>query len=1263
MAESDERISRCLERLKSNDSEVKVDAINKLQAEFAAGPTEVEEVITALKTTLRIPNQHISTASLSAIAALFPVLIHETEEGIVNPHDAAVLRHALSAFLSAGGVVDRLGDNREKARECAREALVSAGNTVFKSNPNAASTSTKTTHPPKGPEPPLAMFERFLRDLGFSSKGTRVREQAILTLVQLRRSNPRFPIRPFLTHLVDTLEDSDGGVRDCARASVIEIFTAAGVTDGARADLKKEMAKKGVRKGILDSILGQLMNTGGQGTETPLAEAQPPAESVPSATATSRPRLGTLAASYGPSRTMSVASAVNESSEGSVAAEVVPVASARDLEQEFAAMNPPFDGRETEHNWGPRERAIQRVRGMLRGDVHIRFPDIFIEELRSGFMANSLKTLTSLRTTLALNTCLLYTELVQSLENAYEPFVELTLTPLFRMSSLTKKIVATQSQSTAKDILIHGHCHPRLVIPMLWSGVQDKNPATRQYSLSHIRTILENTALRSKSVIESTGGLELLEKSIKKALGDPNAGIRDAARVIFWIFDGIWKDRAEILANTLDSVARKQLEKAAPKDQVPQASTSTSTEPKKASIAAAIAASRAKAKQIAAAPPTLRHAATSHASSIASQSRRPASPVTHPTGRTASVSVLSSSTKRSSGTFTRSATSPALNNTIKSPSRSTAKSNESSSPPSSPTQQAAQRRISVRVASAVPLPSSPTSNTLSPPRTHSPLRSPLSSRSASPPISNPPPNLRRASGVFSSPKGGTLSPGALANDALTTSDDDSLMRVRAPASEADSDESVPVASFSDAAASTPPSKVVVISGLTRSTNPLKMPGPVVEDALRARAEQAESAAERLLEELAEPDHTPANSHLPAELVPSVSTLSIQRTNIQRTNGDSTPRPPPSDSAKQLGKSKANVLPPVTPNHNRSVLLRQAAAYQDSPPYKGGSHSIVEKLKDNRNESSWWLKRITLLEQNRTSEDVPSVDLLRQCTNSLSHGTAEVSQLKQVILICSQTPVVGDEEPLANSDTNSQSAEFWGQGSRFKELIEALFHYLSPEKSEDVLEYGLIALWEMIENQATYLEGRESEILSLLFHLRYANMQTVAEASSTIRDAIATRIDPVYGLTTTHSSLKRFLAEPVPAGGSPEARALSHAFGLLAIGKFILRLPSEILEEELPRLQLTLSKSLNDPQLLVREAAASAIIAAQLVLRDETYLFTMLASLSDEKKNLLTYLFDKHGARGPVEGVTGATTQMGGLDKLEKEMKRLDSRTSTPLRKP
>jgi CLIP-associating protein 1/2 len=77
---------------------------------------------------------------------------------------------------------------------------------------------------------------------------------------------------------------------------------------------------------------------------------------------------------------------------------------------------------------------------------------------------------------------------------------------------------------------------------------------------------------------------------------------------------------------------------------------------------------------------------------------------------------------------------------------------------------------------------------------------------------------------------------------------------------------------------------------------------------------------------------------------------------------------------------------------------------------------------------------------------------------------------------------------------------------------------------------------------------------------------------------------------------------------------------------------------------------------VRESAAAAIIAAQIVFRDETHLFALLDGLGDDKKNLLTYLFDKHGARGAHSGAIG-------MDKLEKEMRRLDGRTSTPPRRP
>lgn len=95
--------------------------------------------------------------------------------------------------------------------------------------------------------------------------------QSILTLVQLRRSHPLFPLRPFLSLLVDALEDGDGTVRECARHSIVEIFTGQGVTDAARTDLKKEMMKKGVRKTIVDGVLIKLLS--GEGRITPSGDS------------------------------------------------------------------------------------------------------------------------------------------------------------------------------------------------------------------------------------------------------------------------------------------------------------------------------------------------------------------------------------------------------------------------------------------------------------------------------------------------------------------------------------------------------------------------------------------------------------------------------------------------------------------------------------------------------------------------------------------------------------------------------------------------------------------------------------------------------------------------------------------------------------------------------------------------------------------------------------------------------------------------------
>ncbi len=58
---------------------------------------------------------------------------------------------------------------------------------------------------------------------------------------------------------------------------------------------------------------------------------------------------------------------------------------------------------------------------------------------------------------------------------------------------------------------------------------------------------------------------------------------------------------------------------------------------------------------------------------------------------------------------------------------------------------------------------------------------------------------------------------------------------------------------------------------------------------------------------------------------------------------------------------------------------------------------------------------------------------------------------------------------------------------------------------------------------------------------------------------------------------------------------------------------------------------------------------------------LLDGLADEKKNLLTYLFDKHGVRGLPVQAAEVSQGPSGVDKLEKEMRRLDTRMNTPPR--
>ncbi|KAJ6510018.1 clasp N terminal-domain-containing protein [Mycena vitilis] len=1307
MDSDDSRLESLINLCKNNDVDVKVDALAKLQAEFESGIeiNDPDGLIQVLKTCLRTSNQHLTTATLSALPPLLPTLIapalgnaqsqnalsqSTSSVGSMAPSsvvDTATLRQVLVAFLPPGGLIERLGD-KERTQVKARETLVILGGLAFRSGAASSTMSTKSRD--KGPETPLMMFERYLREIGLSSKVWKVREQSILTLVHIRRSHQHFPIRAYLPQLVDALEDTDAHVRDCARQSVIELFSGPGVSDAARADLKKEMTKKNVRKTIVDGVLSKLLGVGGsmsgsnpqsrEGSENGDTTMKPKEYVPPSlALAGRRPTAGSTGAM---SRTASVHSNISRPPSRAAASDSpappaaestdvrpVYIASSRDLETEFAAMHKPFEGKENEHNWADRERAILRVRGMIKGEIHLRYTDTFMASMKE-FIQLSLKTLASLRTTVAVNTCSLYTEMAVALGAALDPFCDTLYTNLLKMAGFTKKLTAQQSQASVSAIIENTSTPPRILLPLLWQTLQEKTVQARAFVVAHLKQYLEIHGQRSKHAIESSGGLELMEKSLKKALGDANPAVRDNARICFWVFEGIWRDRGSTLLGGLDSVARKQLEKVCPDPELAAAVIPATPKPaKKSSVAAAIAASKAKAKAIATAPPTLRHQAT--ASSHVVPVRRAGSPSVSPRNSVARPS---------------------------SPLRM------SSSPPSTSSPPQRSRIVSNGAPRSEAATTSQTRNApVSPPSPPSPIEQSAFRRRASSPLA-PSPNrsstFRKAlkttlpastSTSFDRPPGASQTPrnGVVRNAvpvrhstlfAQPHMGDESLLlaqTVPIPGSDSDSesmDHSVNLLSFSAAFEKyaspvarrsdsqghsfSPEASNALSSGSLETT----AGQPVVEDALRARAEQAESAAERLLELVDSDDESMQHSTIPSSLLVGMNSNGVK--------AKTKPTPLP------IGHIKTKA--PSTPVNRASAIMRQAAQFKNSPAYNGHSASLMDVLHDQRQQTGWWLKRKSLVAQSTPLNAMLDGDRtpeLESYISLLENDNADVRVLQKLALLSTENPIAesassplspdfgypASPSPLMNPSRSLPSlhSDMWSKNKNFDRLFNALLSFLQPTKSEEENEYGLIAVWEMLENQSIHIEGREGDVFSLLLRIRYCCHHSVLEATNTIRDALTTRIEPVYGLTTMHASLRAFSSEAYPPSASEEVKAASYAFGLIALGKFILRLPAEIAEEELPRLKNTLISALNDKtSLVIRESAAAAIISAQLALRDETHLFALLDGLADEKKNLLTYLFDKHGARGAASSIGPS-----GVDKLEKEMRRLDTRTNTPPRPP
>ncbi|KAI9645381.1 suppressor of tub2 mutation [Ciborinia camelliae] len=426
---------------------------------------------------------------------------------------------------------DKMGDQREKYRQLAAQCLT----TFWKNAPMDV--------------------ERIVKNAGLIGKNSRMKETSMNWVVQMHQEHG-MPFKSFVTTLMDLLEDADGMVRDTARNTVITLFQNA--PNGAKSDLKKQLKNFNVRPAIVSAITSQLIPGG------PPVVVEPERTEVPM-----RNPLASSVSAMNISRPATPEVRIEQ-------VEPAYVNTLRELEETFQEMHQWFHDKESEANWFKREQSCTKLRRLNAGNAPSDYHDAFLAGIK-GLLDGILKAVNSLRTSLSKEGCSVVQEVARTAGPGLDPMVEILLQNLIKLCGGTKKI-SSQNGNATVDIIISGVTYNHRIMQHIWLACQDKNVQPRTYATGWLKTLLKKEA-HHKSHVEHSGGLELIEKCIKKGLADANPGVRENMRSTYWTFAQIWPARAEIIVEDLEPTQRRLLENSPDNPNAPKKAAAATAKP------------------------------------------------------------------------------------------------------------------------------------------------------------------------------------------------------------------------------------------------------------------------------------------------------------------------------------------------------------------------------------------------------------------------------------------------------------------------------------------------------------------------------------------------------------------------------------------------------------------------------------------------------------------------------------------------------------
>ncbi|KAG5291941.1 HEAT repeat protein [Histoplasma ohiense] len=545
--------------------EAKTQQLTKLKSEIKQ--KNVPEV--AISTVFEAVRYALASQHSSLSAGGFSALGHLLKRLSLQDLHQAIAAQGRSTYPL---LLERLGDHKERVRSQAAQAF----SDFWQSAP--------------------VEVEHHVLEIALVGKNPRAKETSMIWLATMTR-NRGLLFRTYVPSLVACLEDADSGVRETAKATVVDLFQNA--PPRALSDLKKQLQSHNVRKSITNSILSSIgvdQDLSSSMQSQPRSDILRPESSFSSHREPQRPNsvLSTRSISNGeaaskeasmasdsihgdppkpprgdpPRRDAVLSHSVSVESFPTVIgnAEIVEVEtvdplylnSHRELDEIFREMLPYFEGRESEQNWILREKSILKLRRITKGNAPTDFQHNYLVGIKS-VLDGILKAVNSLRTTLSAAGCSLIQDIARANGPAIDPMVEVLLLNMIKVCASLKKISAQNGNLTV-DAIIGNVSYTSRIVQHLWLACQDKNVQPRLFVTGWIQTLIMKHS-GHRGLIEHSGGVDVLEKCIKKGLGDANPGVRENMRSTFWTFARMWADRAEGIMSTMDAKSRSLLER------------------------------------------------------------------------------------------------------------------------------------------------------------------------------------------------------------------------------------------------------------------------------------------------------------------------------------------------------------------------------------------------------------------------------------------------------------------------------------------------------------------------------------------------------------------------------------------------------------------------------------------------------------------------------------------------------------------------------